>query len=680
MKKQQKRQKSTLRFFAVLFYLAVSAELLSYEAIQKHEFTVKGEAEYAQGNYNEAIKYFEAAMEGGETRGEPYFFIGSIWELRREYEKAVFYFENALMYELQDEFREAALWKLVLLQRNRHEYEAVLEYLDALEELGVTHPNLAKFREEALKKMDPDKSKARELLGEARRLKTDWEKLHLHQDFWDYRNNKTTLDEYLSLHQRAIYLDEDLDAMNWTLAGYYEKVGLWGKASVVYKKIESRLNSDNSKDQERLSLVYYKIGVAEKKEGHFSAAAYYLKKSRESLVQSSASLATDESKERHEKMLYSLDVNLAQSYLALHEFQNAQEHSLLAIEKEGREGLAFGAMVYCLASYAEADETPVGKTDTGQTAKVDCEALAKSMRQAMKIAEQNPGALLVIRYFVAASDWKTMRPAFAAAEAEAETPQNDQDDKEIDRIAAEYRRVLFPPRFRNSGLASIRFDLKNDLCEGNYPQEIFESWECPPYWLRKSFDLAAGFFYEASRSHDLYLLVRFYPESMHGDQGARYLAWAARVESQYQTALSAYAEIENRDPEEESWYLLLLARYSRWQELEQETVAYLRAYPEQEEAIFKMFLSHPEMKGIPLYRFSDRFKTRLKRFEEEMEEKKKQEEEDQKNEPEDVEPVEGPAAGEGQVQVSPEQGEGEAGGADEPADQPESDSETESLP
>lgn len=605
-------------FIAILFS---AASLFSYEAIKKHELTVKGEAEYAQGNYNDAIELFEAAMEAGEIRGEPYFYIGSIWELRRDYDKALGFFEMAIELELQEEFLEAALWKLVVLQRNKREYGAVLEHLDALEELGIKHPNLDKFREEAMLKMDPDKTRARELLAEAKRLKSSWEEERPHHDFWDYRRNGEVLDEYFLLHKKAIYLDEELFTLNWTLAAYYEKAGQWGKASLIYRKIENKINQTTPVDKDNLSLVYYKIGVTEKKEGHFSASTFYLKKSRKLILENPETTPNGEISENRKKILFAIDVNLSQSYLALYDYPNSLNHALEAASAESSEAIKIGSIVACLVFKL----APHGELQD-EREKVDCEKLAEGLKAQSGAAEVNPGALMVIHFFLATHDWQNDWKG----PANGESPENgglEAERREMERLMVEYRKLLFPARYRGAGSGSIRFDQERDICEGRYPPEIFDNWECPPYWLRRAFILPAQFFYETSRSAELFQTLLFYPYSLKNHENYfRYLAWAARMENQSQVALAAYANIKDRTHEEEVWYLLLLAQSGEWHRLDQETFYYIKKNPKMERDVLMMFLSHPQMKGVPLFRLSDRLRSKVNNLKEELEKEAEREE------------------------------------------------------
>lgn len=325
-----------------ILFIFILLCVFSVNLFPKNQYTHIGESAYAKGNYDYAFSQFQKAINAGETRGEPWFFMGSIKDANREYSASIPYFEKAVERPLKRDYKIAALWKIVLFYKNIQHHEKTIEYARRLNKSGVYHSSLTRIIENAKNNLNPNIAKSREYLDKA--ISEDKKLKNI--DIIDYSKYKDEILYLISNYQRAIDLNPGYASYLWRVGYYQEKLEKWDQAFATYQKLAAK--SDSLK-------VQYKLGVIEKHRNNFNQSLYHLRR------------VVLESNEKQKRLKYYAHLNLAQSYFAVGNNNSAKIHSYSSIKLsdfkvKNNNKSRMEEITYCLAAMNILIEKKKGKT------------------------------------------------------------------------------------------------------------------------------------------------------------------------------------------------------------------------------------------------------------------------------------------------------------------------------
>ena len=303
--------KAKTRFFSLI----LSFNIISAVS-EKNTHTDRGEKSFAAANYADAMKHFKNAIKAGENRGEPYFFIGTILENRRNYSKSIPFFMQSVKRYMKDEYKKAALWKLVLYFNKVKDYSNVIKYVQKLNKAGVYYKQLKKIKAEARSWLTPARKEAREIIAKVNQLAieidlTNNESKPAGNSYWF--SNKEKIEKIVNSYYRAATVDQAFAGNLLRAARLSEKIKDYQVSERIYRKLTS--SNQNG-------LLLYKLAVSQKKLGNFQSAISNFKKALEKLKASNKQLL----------IKFYIYTSLAQCNYALEQLKNARIYALKALE------------------------------------------------------------------------------------------------------------------------------------------------------------------------------------------------------------------------------------------------------------------------------------------------------------------------------------------------------------
>lgn len=303
-----------IKFASLSFFLVFVVSLQSQTSYLR-----LGEEAYAKSEYNTAMRYFEKSIAAGSRKGEPWFYMGMIYEFWRRYQESIPYFEKAILLPMEKkEYRQAALWKLVILYDRNQNYLGVIEIVDKMEKEGIYHNNLTELKEKAyvLVSNPEEKLEARKLFSQATTKESylfqgkEQQKNNPH--FWT--QNQETVEKIIELYLAAFALDSTFNTdFLWRVALYQEKLEKNIAAIDSYQKIIEYNSADSN-----ISMAYYKSGVLSKKIENFVLAKEYLQK-------------VVGQKDLDKRLLYYSYINLSEVFYGLQDFHQAHAQAKSAL-------------------------------------------------------------------------------------------------------------------------------------------------------------------------------------------------------------------------------------------------------------------------------------------------------------------------------------------------------------
>jgi|GEM_PF-2589609 len=312
----------------VIFFLVATGCIYG-----KHKYTYMGEDAFSHGNYDIAFSYFQKAIDAGETQGEPWFFMGSIKDAKREYAASIPYFERAVARPLKRDYKVAALWKIVLYYKNAGNAEKALEYAYLMQKNGINNSTVRNIIDSANASITPETLKSREYLKKA---KEEDERLSA-TDGVDYQKYKPEVADIIRNYQSAIQLNSSYFPYYWRIAFLYEKLEDWESAYKIYLKIHQQGESYKTN---------YKLGIIEKRRNHYPQALEYLR-----------DVINNVPKDQKQLRYYS-HLNISQVYYGMGNIQSAKIHAHAAMELEGyrvnsEEKTRIATVTYCLSAVSQ---------------------------------------------------------------------------------------------------------------------------------------------------------------------------------------------------------------------------------------------------------------------------------------------------------------------------------------
>ena len=539
-----------------------------YRKVFKLKETIEGEKLYSQGRYDEAISMFNEALNKGETRGEPDFYIGSIYESRKQYEKSIPYFQNAVKRELLPEFREATLWKLIILLQKQENYSEMIQYIDQIEDLGIKHENLKKFREEAEVNLSPEKIKARGLMKEAKKIISDWESGNRNENFWSADGNEDEKKSVLEKYTEAVNLDEALFSMYWDIADHYEKMGNQKKASLIYEKITAKNNDPKA---------YYKIGMILRKNGEFPSA-------RDNYLNAVKYL------DENNPIKYFLYINLSQVLYAMDDFENGIQFSKKASEIPENSDLLYDNLIYCLhlsgnlVNLENQDRSANSREKSGNGF-LSSELNRKCTSLVFKkdLEQKDVRFVTLYNYMLGEVEYSLFRKNMQG------------NEKRKKNIVENYSRALIPPKLREVSLKGLK--IKDD------PEAYEETrWAVLPLWVLAKIDHLLPFFKEMRATRESYLTLLIYKKYFVNKNTILYYENLAEIAYRlelYDVSMAAYQQLHNRNFDQEKGYIRTLLHTSEPIFFQKEVAEYLHLHPKEKNQMKYFLAADPEVQKIP---------------------------------------------------------------------------------
>jgi tetratricopeptide (TPR) repeat protein len=544
----------------LVIFLALNNFLISaprdYNQIVKLKETVEAEKFFSQGKYDEALDLFRETIEKGEQRGEPHFYIGSIFEIRRKYTESIPYFEEAVKRELPREFREAALWKLILLHRKEENYSEVLMYIDLLEEMKVSHSNLVKYREEAEISLSPEKIEARVLFKEGKRVISDWEKENPEENFWSSPESVEQRGDVLSKFEKAASMDNKLLYLYWEIVSIYEKSGDLENTARIYDIIIETSHSDEA---------YYKAGVLFKKRGNYQKSRQYFMGALENL--------------KKENLKFFILINLSQTLYAVREFHEGLKFAeeAIAVREDTSDIFSPQKLMYCLH---------LARIDHRDKLEKNCSYTATE--SVLKKKDSRAATL----YF------------FSAAETARVFSGNQDSAEHLKKISDYYTKALIPPSLRTT-------DFKRIVLYENIQEYEEGNWSPLPDWALLHLDNVLPVWENPEEAKNLYIftsIYRKYLQIANEEKFSDYLLIAAHNAGKIDEAMDILKSKAIRTNSQEIMYLKLLAFKKNFSGFQDEMIEFLNKNPHETEFIKSALISEKILEEIPRDQWSNEFK------------------------------------------------------------------------
>ena len=587
-------ERDTLKKVVSFFFSVVFLVSAPVAASQKSKLTKQAEIEYAKANYDKAYSLFKKAIQSGDTKGEPRFFLGLIVETRRKYRESIEYFRDALQRSLPKKYRTVALWKVILYLKQTRNYPDALDYAQQLNKIIGANRKLNEIIEEAELNVSPVYIEGQKILREAIALETEFLKDKAHQNFWEKHQPKII--EVANIYEILSNMDERYRKYLWKSAYYYENTYQFENALRNYQSI-LKFDPDNIG-------ATYKIGIIYKKQMKYQDAEVYLKKVYK--------------KENSKPIMnFYTAINLSQIYYFLKTFSLSNEFARFALGKEyskyrSQSQKSLLRLLLCntntplqviltetnlkkLKSLRKMDKTCFSPANRWQklgdmvTRKTQIEYILSRLLY----AKQNHLNYLVsgeIKYFEAVEDNYIL--AFLS--------------EEIDTVAGENMVV----EETNSSIPKKAAKIAHEKSTGFITHIIYQ--EELQDWPLAELGALASYLYQKRSYSTLYNILSKYDYILESeDQFHRWLAHASFQEEEYHTSTKAYLQIRERSLSEEKKLLLGYSFLEKWYDLGLQINSYLDSAKEDKAELISFVNSEPALES---FRNQGAYKDLIKKF------------------------------------------------------------------
>lgn len=247
-----------------LYIHLLLAVLLTASLMAKSKEVLLGEKAYSRGSHEAAKKYFEQAIENGDETGDPRFYIGLIFEARRQYAESIPYYRAAAERPMHKKFKKAAYWKLVILCRQAKLYGEALRAVERLEEMGEKSETFEKVRYEAENYQGRREFKGYDSVRKATALEKELNERIANGD--KPEEAADLIERIIASYKQAIAQDARWKDYRWKIARYYEKLKRTGEAGEAYQQIW-----EDGGD----AGAAYKLGYFARRKGDYRGALKY---------------------------------------------------------------------------------------------------------------------------------------------------------------------------------------------------------------------------------------------------------------------------------------------------------------------------------------------------------------------------------------------------------------------
>ena len=258
---------------------------------------------FAGKQYQKAIKLFSEYAKENPSDGEPYMFMGYIYETEKDFPKSISMFRRAVDLKLIPKYKKTSLVKILLYYQFTGNWDLVSHYSNRLLKIDPNHREAQKMSHRASEHSGSDPGIVRIGAEETPKRKLPSEKI---------KKEESSLKEEIAVVSEPSKQSEE--EKKWESCLYYFNKEDYKKADSVLKDL-IYLNPTNKN-------YWYKAGMAKLRLGEYSKAIEYFESSKK---------YSDEINDK--QLLYYLNLNQGQAeqklgnpYPALFLFNKAYEY------------------------------------------------------------------------------------------------------------------------------------------------------------------------------------------------------------------------------------------------------------------------------------------------------------------------------------------------------------------
>ena len=552
------------------------------------------EVEYAKANYNEAYSLFKKAIQNGDTRGEPGFFLGLIVETKRKYRESVEYFKDALQRPLPKKYKKVALWKVILYLKQTRNYPETLDYAQQLKEIIGENRKLNEIIEEAELNVSPVYIEGQKILSEAIALESKFLKDKNDPNFWE--KHQTKIIEVANIYEILSNMDERYRKYLWKSAYYHEHTYQFDNALRNYQSI-LEFEPENIR-------ATYKIGVIYKKQMEYRKAEVYLKEVYK--------------KENSKPILnFYTAINLSQIYYFLRNFSLSNKFAKSALGKRYRKyrnRSQKNLLSLLLCNTNAPMKVILGETDAKKLKRLinvnkTCSYLSNRWQKLTDIVTQKAKIEYILSRLLYAKQNHLNYLVSQKTEYFKEAEENyilTFLSEEIDPVVEE--RVVIDETNSSSlkDVVDTTDEKPIELISHIVYEEELQDW---PF---AELGTLSSFLYQKRLYSPLYNILFRYDYILESeDQFHRWLADSSFQEEKYLTSTKAYLKIKDRSLSEEKKLLLGYSFLERWHDLGLEINSYLNGDKEDKAELISFIRSEPDLEA---FRNQGEYKKLIKKF------------------------------------------------------------------
>lgn len=354
-----------LRFFlilSILFHIPIFAGMK------------EAKKAYAQKQFQKAIKLFTEYAKENPSDGEPFMFMGYIYESQKDFPSSMAMFRRAVELNLNPKQKKTSLLKIILFYHYHQSWDVVAHYSNRFLKLDPDNREISKMRDRAyankghdpgtlsLVKPDEQKTKQKKSSEEnEKHLAEEKEQREKEKEREREREREKEIErekiESLSEKRNS----QNSEEKNWELSLKYFKLEDYQKADKIMQELLNQ--SPNNKN------YLYKAGIAKLRLGEYEKAIKYFEASKKL------------TKEKDKMLLYYLNLNQGQAYQKLGNTNTAIELYYKAYQYNNSPIIlpAIAKIQYENKSYEEAIKT------SDQTLKSDPNNLEANMYKSLSL-------------------------------------------------------------------------------------------------------------------------------------------------------------------------------------------------------------------------------------------------------------------------------------------------------
>ncbi len=279
-----------IRFFLLLFLIFQFPIFAGIKEAKKA---------YAQKQFQKAIKLFTEYSKENPSDGEPYMFMGYIYESQKDFPRSMIMFRRAVELNLNPKQRKTSYLKIILFYNYHQGWDIVAHYSNKLLRLDPDNKEVARMRDRAYgnKGHDPGNMSIARLEDTKPKQKKNSEetdsKLKENKEKEREREKESEKEREKSQLASEKPIRKTSEEKNWELSLKYFKLEDYPKADKIMQEL--LVQSPNNKN------YLYKAGIAKLRLGEYEKALKYFEASKK--------LATEKDK----MLLYYLTLNEGQA-------------------------------------------------------------------------------------------------------------------------------------------------------------------------------------------------------------------------------------------------------------------------------------------------------------------------------------------------------------------------------
>lgn len=259
-----------LRFFLILFIIFQVPLFAGIKEAKKA---------YAQKQFQKAIKLFTEYSKENPSDGEPYMFMGYIYESQKDFPRSMIMFRRAVELNLNPKQRKTSYLKIILYYNYQQGWDIVAHYSNKFLKLDPENKEVSRMRDRAyankghdpgnlpIARIDETRPKQKKNSEEPEKLASEKEKEKEKEK--DSQREKEKEKNRITSEKPS---KKNSEEKNWELSLKYFKLEDYTRAD----KIMQELLAQNPKNKNYL----YKAGIAKLRLGEYEKALSYFEASK----------------------------------------------------------------------------------------------------------------------------------------------------------------------------------------------------------------------------------------------------------------------------------------------------------------------------------------------------------------------------------------------------------------